>query len=659
MRTQLDHSILKKITFLGIVCLMILSVSCKEQTSVDINTSDSNSEVINQNDIQRIEPPHWWIGFESEELQLLVHHPEISNYTPLIDYKGVSIDKVSKGNNSENYLFIDLIISESASAGKFNIKFQNNNEDEFIATYELKERTKPAEDFIGFDSSDAIYLITPDRFANANPSNDSFDNLKQKTIDRTDGYARHGGDIEGITNHLDYIEDLGFTTVWPCPMLINDMHQGSYHGYAITDYYQVDPRFGTFEEYKKLASELDKRGMKLIMDQVANHCGLEHWWMKDLPFNDWVNYQDHYEANIDNWNWQVNKNSNHIRTTNQDHYASEIDAKEMTEGWFVPTMPDLNQRNPFMSTYIIQNSIWWIETLGLEGIRQDTYPYPDKDFMSDWAGAIMKEYPNFNIVGEEWSTNPLLIAYWQDGAQNADGYRSNLRSTMDFAMQEIVVKGIKNKETWGTGLKEIYVGLANDFNYQRPEDIMVFPDNHDMSRIYTQMEGNVTNTKMALSYYAVLPRIFQMYYGTEILMDDFDKPGDHGLIRTDFPGGWKGDAANAFSGEGLEAESKTMQSFIKKLMNYRKHSKAIHKGETIHFAPQDGVYVLVRRHNDEIVVHILNKNEDAYTLDLSRFDELKLQGKTFRNIITNESVVWEQSLSLPTKGSYLFSTKTN
>ncbi|MEY8850104.1 glycoside hydrolase family 13 protein [Psychroserpens sp. XS_ASV72] len=646
-----------KFNSFGIMVLLCLVFTCKQANQDKPSENYSSNELIDQTDIDRIEPPNWWTGFKNDNLQLLVHHPNIAAFKPSIDYRGVSIENVSKATQSQNYVFIDLVISENASAGKFNIVFENENGDKLIDVYELKERQKPAEEYIGFNSSDAIYLITPDRFANANPSNDSVAGLNEQGIDRTHGYKRHGGDLQGIINHLDYIENLGFTSVWPCPVLTNDMYQGSYHGYAITDYYQVDPRFGTLEDYKNLASNINERGMKLIMDQVANHCGLEHWWMKDLPFEDWVNYQAHYEANKDNWNNEVVIRSSHRRTANQDMYASELDQKEMNDGWFVQGMPDLNQRNPFMAHYIIQNSIWWIETLQLGGIRQDTYPYPDKEFMSDWAGAIMTEYPNFNIVGEEWSSNPLLIAYWQDGHNNADGYDSNLRSTMDFAMQEIVVSGIKNQETWGTGLKELYVGLANDFNYTRPEDIMVFPDNHDMSRIFTQMDGDITNTKMALSYYAVLPRIFQMYYGTEILMDDFEKRGDHGLIRTDFPGGWEGDKVNAFSGDNLAQEKKEMQNFVKSLINFRKKSKAIHNGKTIHFAPQNSVYLLARANDEETVIHILNKNDTPYILDLKRFNELGLEGKTIKNVFSEDTMTWTDQMELDGKGSYLFTTK--
>ena len=320
-------------------------------------------------------------------------------------------------------------------------------------------------------------------------------------------------------------------------------------------------------------------------------------------------------------------------------------------------MPDLNQKNPFMAKYLIQNSIWWVETLGLGGIRQDTYPYPDMDFMSEWAGAIMREYPNFNIVGEEWSNNPLLIGYWQDGQEN--GYDSNLKSTMDFAMQSNIVKGLNEDAGWDTGLQRLYDGLANDFAYASPENIMIFPDNHDMSRIYTQLNEDVTKTKMALSYILTLPRIVQIYYGTEILMNDTAKPGDHGLIRTDFPGGWSDSETNAFTGEGLDAEAKEMQDFLKTLLNYRKNSEAIQEGTMKHFAPQDGAYLISRNSGDETIVLILNKNTEATDLDLERFEELELQGKQFKNLATGEKIEWNKKISLPEAGAYLLTTKMN
>jgi len=600
--------------------------------------------------IERVEPPNWWVGFEDSHLQLMVYGDNFGKSSPSIDYNGVSIEKVTQAD-SPNYLFIDLKISEEAKPGTFDIVFELPNDSKAKYKYELKSREKPAEDYVGFDNSDAVYLITPDRFANGDTSNDIGESLNEKSIDRSDDYARHGGDIRGIIDHLDYIDEMGFTAIWSSPLLINDMNSGSYHGYAMTDFYRVDPRFGTLDEYKELATKADERDIKLIMDQVANHAGVEHWWMDDLPFSDWVNYQERYE------NGEKIPHSNHQRTANMDLYASEVDKKRLSEGWFVDTMPDLNQRNPHMAEYLIQNSIWWIETLGLGGIRQDTYPYPDKAFMSDWAGAIMTEYPNFNIVGEEWSNNPLLIRYWQDGVDN--GYDSNLPSTMDFAMQSRIVQGLNEEPGWEKGLHQLYAGLSNDFAYASPENIMIFPDNHDMSRIFTQLEEDIPNTKMALSYLLVLPRIPQIYYGTEILMENTAKPGDHGLIRTDFPGGWENSEVNAFTGEGLTEEQKAMQSFLKTILNYRKNNEAIKDGETIHFAPENGVYLISRISENEKVVLILNKNEEPVELDLERFQELGLEGTSMQNLISGEKFEWKNTLQIPERGPYLFTTKIN
>jgi glycosidase len=601
--------------------------------------------------VERIEPPHWYTGFENNELQLMLYGKNIGKAEVSLEAKGVELTKVHQAK-SENYLFLDLVLNENSTPEKLTFKLKLESGASQDLEYEIKERTRPETHFAGFDNTDAIYLITPDRFANGDPTNDEDPSLREKKIDRDDDYGRHGGDIRGIINHLDYIEEMGFTALWSSPLIINDMVSGSYHGYAMTDFYRVDPRFGTLDEYIELADKARKKGIKLIMDQVANHIGSGHWWMDDLPFEDWLNYQQDFEAGK-----EITK-SNHVRTTNQDFYAAEVDRKQMNEGWFVDTMPDLNQENPFMAKYLIQNSVWWIEVLGLGGIRQDTYPYPDKAFMSEWAGTIMEEYPEFNIVGEEWSYNPLLIRYWQDGTENKDGYKSNLRSTMDFAMQGEIVKGLTEEEGWASGLNKIYEALANDFAYERPEDIMIFPDNHDKSRIYTQLGEDMLKTQMAVAYMLVLPRTPQIYYGTEILMDDTAKPGDHGLIRTEFPGGWDDHDTNAFTGEGMAEDKLEMQDFLKKLLNYRKNSEAIHSGETKHFAPKDGVYVLARQSETEDVVIILNKNEDAFELDLNRFSELELEGKNFSNIISGEKMQWDEKLNLPEGGVYLFTSKS-
>jgi glycosidase len=633
--------------FRSILAIFIIALSSCKNKEISKNVSEG---LISNTVMERVEPPNWWIGLKNTSLQLLVKEDKIGLSTPSISYAGVSIEKVHKAR-SENYLFLDFEIDKSAKEGKFDIIFTFNDGNKKTHTYELKSRIKPAENYIGFNSSDAIYLITPDRFSNADESNDINTNLKDVSLDRNDGYKRHGGDLQGIINHIDYISNLGFTTIWPTPVLTNNMPEGSYHGYAITDYYQVDPRFGTLDDYKELANTLRAKGMKLIMDQVANHCGVEHWWMKDLPFKDWVNQQDSFEKHA------PLKHSNHRRTSNQDLYASQKDKDEMVKGWFVESMPDLNQQNPFMANYIIQNSIWWVETLGLGGIRQDTYPYSNKYFMSDWAGSIMEEYPNFSIVGEEWSYNPLIIGYWQKGANNKDGYESNLKSTMDFPMMKSILEGINEEESWGSGLIKLYEGLANDFHYATPKDMMIFLGNHDKSRLYTEVNEDISKAKMALSYMLMLPRIPQIYYGTEILMNDSANPGDHGLIRTDFPGGFKDDRVNAFTGEDLTDDQKNMQYFVSKILNFRKNSEVIHNGKTLHFAPFNGTYFLFRVLNDQVVVHIINKNDAPITIDLIRYAEVGLAGKKMKNIMTGEDFIWGNEIYLSEKGSIILTTE--
>ncbi|BFP41662.1 glycoside hydrolase family 13 protein [Flavobacteriaceae bacterium GF1] len=611
-----------------LACLVFLSLSCLVQSQ-----------------IERVEPPNWWVGFEQDTLQLLVKGKEIGTHVPFIQKEGIRLIRASKGD-SPNYLFLDLVIARDAEAGTFDIEFKPKKGKAYSFSYELGQRVQKPQDFGGFDSSDAIYLITPDRFANGDPKNDVVRGMRETEVDRNEDYGRHGGDIRGIIDHLDYIGDMGFTAIWSCPLLTNDMPRSSYHGYAITDFYQVDPRFGTMEEYIELSNKAADMGIKLIMDQVANHCGSKHWWMDDLPFGDWLNFQEDYEQGL------PLKTSNHKRTVNQDAYAADYDRNLMSGGWFVSAMPDLNQRNPFMAKYIIQNSIWWIETLKLGGIRQDTYPYPDKNFMAQWAKDIMREYPNFNIVGEEWSDNPLLVGYWQDGAKNRDGYRSYLPTTMDFPIQTTFAAAFKESEKeWGKGLVKLYTALANDFHYANPSSIMLFGDNHDMDRVHTQMNEEVALTQMAMAFVLTAPRIPQVYYGTEILMQNSAKPGDHGLIRTDFPGGWTGDTVNAFSGEGLTEDQKGMQDFMKKLLNFRKTSSAIHSGNTKHFAPYDGVYALFRYDADQITMLILNKNNGPIALDLNRFAEMDIAGKTFTNVVTGTSQTLGAVMQMNGKGA--------
>ena len=628
--------------------LLVLSFLFACQPTVTPETKNNISlETVKPIPEYRIEPPNWWIGFKNTQLQLMVYKDGIGATEPHIDYPGISILKTTQGKSS-NYLFIDLSIAASTPSGSMKINFKQGNATVFAYDYSLNKRNANAASTKGFDTADAIYLITPDRFANGAETNDTNPTLIEKTIDRSDNYARHGGDIQGIINHLDYIHKMGFTALWSTPVLLNDMPSQSYHGYAITDLYSVDPRFGTLDDYVELANTARKKGIKLIMDQVANHCGLNHWWMKDLPFSDWVNHQKGFEDG------HPIVQSNHRRTTNQDSYASEFDKKGLADGWFVEQMPDLNQHNPFLATYLIQNSIWWIETLQLSGIRQDTYPYSNKEFLSTWAGNIMQEYPQFSIVGEEWSYNPLLIGYWQNGKINKDGYVSNLSHSMDFALQEAIRIGLTSPESWANGLIEIYEAVANDFAYADPTRLMLFLDNHDMNRAFTQYKEDPVLLRMALATLLSLARVPQLYYGTELMLENSAKPDDHGLIRSDFPGGWAEDSVNGFTGKGLNKEQKVTQKFLKRLLNFRKTSKALTKGKTLHFVPFDGVYVIFRMHEQQIVMLVLNKNEVAKSLHLNRFEELNLDGKLMKNIMTNEITTWKDRLDLPKMGAYLF-----
>ena len=601
--------------------------------------------------IDKVHPPNWWIGHKNPNLQLLIKAEKINDYEVNINYPGVKITNIHNAD-SPNYIFLDLEISDKAKEGSFLITFTKENKT-LSYSYKLRKKRSLEDQSNGFDSSDAIYLITPDRFANGNYENDIIDFLKERKIDRANNYARHGGDLKGIFENISYIKNMGFTSLWLNPVLINDMKEGSYHGYATTDYYSVDPRFGSMKEYIELSLELKKNNIKLIKDIIVNHCGLYHWWMDDLPFKDWLNFQENYLKSNDK---TIEKNtvySNHRRTTIQDIYASKSDYRGMLDGWFVPTMPDLNQKNKFLANYLIQNSLWWIETLNLSGIRQDTYPYAEKEFLSEWAGRIMSEYPKFNIVGEEWSYNPIRIAYWQDGNNNKDGYKSNLKSTMDFAMQKAIQEGILEEEAWNTGLIKIYENLANDFYYSNPESLLIFNDNHDMSRIHTQMKEDITKTKMAIGLMLVLPRIPQLLYGTEILMEDSSNPGDHGLIRSDFPGGWDNDKINAFSKQNLTDDQIEMQEYLKVLLNFRKKSKAIHIGNTIHFAPKNGVYLLQRRYNDEIVIFIINKNKNDVRLSNDRFSELNLNNIVFSDIHSGKKFSFSKTLKLKSNSSYI------
>ncbi|MEL6658386.1 MAG: glycoside hydrolase family 13 protein [Bacteroidota bacterium] len=556
--------------------------------------------------IERVEPPSWWAGMKQADVQLMFYGENIGDLLPSTSHQGVSIEEVIRVSNP-NYLFVNLKISEQAATGKVDFSFSRNGNSILTQEWTLENRSTDAAFRQGFDNTDVMYLITPDRFANGNPDNDAVTGMKEAPNRKLLG-GRHGGDIAGMLQHLDYIKDMGFTAIWVNPLLENDMPEYSYHGYSTTDFYRVDQRFGSNEEYQKLVGSARDNGIKFIMDMIVNHCGLEHWWMQDPPTENWIN------------NWPTYTQTNHRKTVLQDPYASDIDRKIFADGWFVPTMPDLNQRNSFMATYLIQNSIWWVEYLGLAGIRMDTYPYPDEDFMSEWTRRLMEEFPYLNIVGEEWFERPSTVAYWQAGKDNPNGYVSYLPSLMDFPMQRAFANALVEEEGFKSGWITAYEMLAQDFLYADPYNLVIFPDNHDMSRIFKQVNENEDLFRMAMVYFCTTRGIPQLYYGTEILMSNGPE-GDHGDIRSDFPGGWAGDKVNAFSGDGLKAEQKEAQAFTQKLLKWRQGASAIHYGKLTHFLPEDGIYVYFRYDDEQKVMVVMNKNEEDTDLTLDRFVE--------------------------------------
>lgn len=560
--------------------------------------------VVGADRIQRLEPPSWWVGMAEPRLQLMVHGPGIGELMPRLDHPGVALERVQRTANP-NYLFVDLRIAADAAAGTLDLVFEGKDGVRFRQPYVLAARAPGSAARQGFSPRDVIYLITPDRFANGDRDNDRVEGLAEGP-DRTDPDGRHGGDLQGIIDHLDYVQSMGFTQIWLNPILENNQLDTSYHGYAITDLYRVDPRHGDNALYQTLSSQARQRGIGVIQDVIPNHIGSEHWWMADLPAPDWINHGGRFVG------------TNHMRESLHDPHAVEADLSAFQDGWFVPTMPDLNQRNPMLATYLTQNAIWWIEYAGLSGLRIDTYSYPDKAFLSDWTARIMAEYPNLNLVGEEWSLNPAIVAYWQRGARRHDDYRSSLPSLMDFPLQHALVRALTEPEAWNGGLRQLYWALAGDFHYADPYNLVVFGDNHDMSRIYTQLGEDPARYRMAMAYLATTRGIPQIFYGTEVLMKN---PGTtaHGVIRSDFPGGWPGDPVDGFTGAGLDATERDAQAYLKSLLNWRRGAPAIHAGELIHYAPADGVYVYFRRHPDQTVMVALNKSDQPVRLPTARF----------------------------------------
>lgn len=589
--------------------------------------------------IKKVAPTSWWAGMKNPELQVLLYGDDISSFEVSISSKDIYLKEIVRQSNS-NYLIIYLDLND-AKAQKFDIILTKGRKVTKVP-YELKERTRKGSDIEGFTSSDVLYLIMPDRFANGNPENDVVPGMLENKVDRNEQYARHGGDFKGISEHLDYISDLGVTAVWLNPTQENDMKDGSYHGYAITDYYQIDRRFGSNEEFLQLVNEAHSKGLKVVMDMIFNHCGSENYLFKDRPQDDWFNFRSNYVQTS-------------FKTASvMDIHASDYEKAIATDGWFTQVMPDLNQRNRHVARYLIQSSIWWIEYAGINGIRQDTHPYADYDFMSTWCKEVLEEYPHFNIVGETWLNSNVLVSYWQKDSKLAAPKNSNLPTVMDFPLTDLMTKAFDEETTeWSGGLYRLYDYHTQDFVYANPMSLLTFLDNHDTSRFCKNEEDskNITRYKQAITYLLTTRGIPQIYYGTEILMAADKSEGD-GYLRRDFPGGWEGDKVNCFTREGRTELQNEAFDYTRKLLNFRKGNEAICKGTMKHFAIRNGIYVYERKYNDSSVVVVMNGTDENQTLNLAPYKEV-LPKSEATDFITGKKVALNDELLLEKRGILL------
>lgn len=556
----------------------------------------------------RIDPPHWWVGMSDTRLQLMFSAPDIADKRLRVDDPRL-VSLATTRLHSPNYLFATLQLTADAAAGPLRLEWldANGNPQQQI-DYSLKARQPGSRQRRGFGPADVIYLIVPDRFANGEPANDTLPGLRE-AADRGNPGGRHGGDLAGMTAALDYLADLGITQIWSTPLVENDQPSYSYHGYAATDLYRIDPRFGSLADYRQFAAAAAQRGIGVIQDIVLNHIGSEHPWLADPPSADWIHHGGRFVP------------TQHARTTLQDPYAAAVDRIAFNNGWFVPTMPDLNQRQPQLARYLIQNSLWWIEEVGLSGIREDTYPYADPDFLGAWSQAIVAEYPDFAIVGEEWSRNPLVVAHWQAGNRIPGAHASGTRAMMDFPLHYALTESLLQPQGHDSGLIPLYEMLVNDRLYAEPARMVLFDGNHDTPRLYTTLGEDYGRWQAAMVYLLTMPRTPQLFYGNEILLTS-PRQRDDGRVRADFPGGWAGDRVDAFSGRGLAAEQRQAQDWLRALLNWRKQRAVIHGGALTHFLPDDGLYVWIRHQPGQIVLAALNRSDRPRRLDPARYDEV-------------------------------------
>ena len=586
--------------------------------------------------IDHIEPENWYVGMKNSSLQLMVYGKNIRDSHVSVDYPGVKIDSLVR-LDSPNYLFVYLNLS-GAKPGNMVLNIDGKK-----VNYTLKARTRSGDKRIGFDNSDVLYMLMPDRFASGRNITKPMKGLNPYVVDRSKPSLRHGGDLEGVRQHLDYFNQLGVTALWFTPVLENNLpdmnSQSSYHGYATTNYYRVDPRFGTNEDYARLVVEAHAKGLKVVMDMIFNHCGYDHPWVKDMPSKDWFNTPE----------WMKKGDSYYLQTSYKltpvlDPYASKVDKRETVDGWFVRSMPDLNQKNPHVMTYLIQNSEWWIETVGIDGIRMDTYPYADRKAMSQWMKILNEEYPNFNTVGETWVTEPAYTAAWQKDSKLSK-VNSYLKTVMDFSFYD-KINLAKHEETdaWWKGLNRIYNSLCYDYLYENPSSVMAFIENHDTDRFLENGKDTLA-LKQALALLLTINRIPQLYYGTEVLMNGTKEVTD-GNVRCDFPGGFAGDKHNAFTAEGRTKAENAMFNWLSKLLKWRRNNMVITKGKQIQFIPYKGVYVIARQWNDQTILTILNGTSQAVTLPLDRYAEVIGNHQEAKDVISGRKVKLGSELQL-------------
>ena len=610
--------------------------------------------------IDRIEPTNWYVGMKNPSVQLMVYGKDIRSAEVSTNYPGVKIDSLVR-LDSPNYLLVYMNIKD-AQPGTMKLCFKTGKNKTNV-NYELKARDMKGEDRQGFTNADVLYMLMPDRFASSG-KNLEVKGLNAYKVDRSQPSLRHGGDLEGLRQHLDYFTELGVTALWFTPVLENNSPDhgktSTYHGYATTDYYRVDPRFGSNADYRRLVDEAHKKGLKVVMDMIFNHCGFEHPWVKDMPTKDWFNtpewlYPENqkYTVKTQTMDGEQTTNTKYLQTSYKltpvlDPYASKVDLHETVDGWFVPTMPDLNQRNEHLMTYLIQNSEWWIETVGIDGIRMDTYPYADRKGMARWMEVLNEEYPNFNTVGETWVTEPAYTAAWQKDSP-LQKENSNLKTVMDFAFFDRVNQA-KNEETdaWWNGFNRIYNSLCYDYLYKDPSHVMAFIENHDTDRFLGETQDTLA-LKQALALLLTVNRIPQLYYGTEVLMNG-TKQVTAGNVRKDFPGGFPGDTRSAFTTEGRTKAENDMFRWTARLLHWRQGNEVITKGKQTQFIPQNGVYVVARSYNGKNVMTVINGTSKAATMKAERYAEIIGDAQEATNILTGHKINISKDVKLAPRG---------